>query len=68
MVIFIIFGWLRNEDSSVVSRLSRLIEAVTNLSVRTTEDLQLSDVEQGDATVFPVVGDHLNQEKRSATF
>ena len=34
-------AWLRNDDSPVVARLSRLIEAVTNLSMITAEDLQV---------------------------
>jgi hypothetical protein len=34
-------AWLKNEDSTIVARLSRLIEAVTNLSMTTAEDLQV---------------------------
>ncbi|CAF4149765.1 unnamed protein product, partial [Adineta steineri] len=59
-----------NKDPPIVSSLSRLIEGVTNKSMIIAEDLQfslgpanrittwltyLSDVEQGDETVFPVV-------------
>ncbi|CAF0759590.1 unnamed protein product [Rotaria sordida] len=36
-------AWLRNEDSPVIARLSRLIEAVTNLSMATAEDLQIAN-------------------------
>ena len=34
-------AWLRNEDSPVVARLTRLIEAATNLTMTTAEDLQV---------------------------
>ncbi len=34
-------AWLSNRASPVVARLSRLIEAVTNLSMETAEDLQV---------------------------
>ncbi|CAF3482030.1 unnamed protein product [Adineta steineri] len=44
-------GWLRYEDSSVISRLSRLIEGVTNMSMITAEDLHNSIANYG-------VGDH----------
>ncbi|CAF3520069.1 unnamed protein product [Rotaria socialis] len=36
-------AWLRNEDSPVIARLSRLIEAITNLSMITAEDLQIAN-------------------------
>ncbi|CAF1031410.1 unnamed protein product [Adineta steineri] len=71
-------GWLRYEDSSVISRLSRLIEGVTNMSMITAEDLHqnrittwltyFSDVKQSDATVFHVVGDHLKSKKEVLHF
>lgn len=34
-------AWLRNDESPVVARLSHLIEAVTNLNMKTAEDLQV---------------------------
>jgi hypothetical protein len=34
-------AWLSNKDSPVIARLSRLIEAVTNLSMETAEDFQV---------------------------
>jgi hypothetical protein len=34
-------AWLKNDESPAVARLSRLIEAVTNLSMLTAEDLQV---------------------------
>ncbi|CAF1310729.1 unnamed protein product [Adineta steineri] len=59
----------RNEDSPVVSRLSQLIEGVTNKRNRmATWLIYLSNVEQSDATVFPVVDDHLKPKRRSAAF
>ncbi|CAF3704453.1 unnamed protein product [Rotaria socialis] len=36
-------AWLRNEESPIVARLSRLIEALTNLSMATAEDLQVAN-------------------------
>jgi hypothetical protein len=35
-------AWLRNDESPIVARLSRLIEAVTSLNMKTAEDLQVS--------------------------
>ena len=34
-------AWLRDDDSPVVARLSKLIEAATSLSMKTAEDLQV---------------------------
>ena len=34
-------AWLRNDESVVVARLSRLVEALTNLNMLTAEDLQV---------------------------
>lgn len=34
-------AWLRDDDSPVVARLSKLIEAATNLNMKTAEDLQV---------------------------
>ena len=38
---FVSSAWLRDEDSPVVARLTKLIEAVTNLNMKTAEDLQV---------------------------
>ena len=40
-------AWLRNEDSPVIARLSRTIEAITNLSMLTAEDLQVCGNDPG---------------------
>ncbi|CAF0905886.1 unnamed protein product [Adineta ricciae] len=36
-------AWLKNEDAPSIARLSRLIEALTNLSMLTAEDLQVAN-------------------------
>ncbi|UJR35641.1 hypothetical protein I4U23_028391 [Adineta vaga] len=36
-------AWLKNEESPVIARLSRLVEALTNLSMLTAEDLQVAN-------------------------
>lgn len=36
-------AWLRNDESPVIARLSRTIEALTNLSMLTAEDLQVAN-------------------------
>ncbi|CAF4694094.1 unnamed protein product [Rotaria sp. Silwood1] len=36
-------AWLRNDESPVIARLSRVIEALTNLSMATAEDLQIAN-------------------------
>ncbi len=41
---FIFSAWLRDDESPVVARLSRLIEALTNLSMSASEDLQVSNL------------------------
>ncbi|CAF4897297.1 unnamed protein product, partial [Rotaria socialis] len=66
MYIFIV--WLRDEELPAIARLLRLISAVTNLTMETAEELQMSDVEWGGATIFPVSGGYIAPKKISAAF
>jgi hypothetical protein len=42
-------AWLQNQESAAVARLSRMIEAATNLTMQTAEDLQVIIVKKSSS-------------------